>query len=401
MATQNTHEHDSASLWGDFVDSDDEGEVEDECEPVERYMEGLYYPICLGEILADRYRIEHKLGHGGFSTVWMAYDMLDEKDVALKILTTEEAGEREYAMQKEISSLIKDTSHLLIYQDTFLLPGTGGRQHRVFKFPLLGPPLRSWKHKPPTATRRIAAKQLLQAIKALHDAGIVHRDLNSANVMYGLAPFEKGTSVATKYQHLGRPRKISISRYDPLWKEGQLVEPMNPDVSLVEERIFLGDFGISIKAGTPVNCKIQSPFIYCAPERFHDKDPSYASDMWSYMCIFAELFLGFPLFPDRGPSSTTDFMVAVLGPLPSSWKGAYNGGGEERESWYDPKTLPVSRLTLESKVTHSSNDISPAEKQLALSILKSCLSYEPEHRLTAGQLLKSAAFKDFMKIYGL
>lgn len=55
--------------------SEEECEVEDEAEPVERYRKGTYYPVSIGEVLAERYRIQHKLGWGGFSTVWMAYDM--------------------------------------------------------------------------------------------------------------------------------------------------------------------------------------------------------------------------------------------------------------------------------------------------------------------------------------
>jgi serine/threonine protein kinase len=86
-----------------LVDSDNEGEVEDAPEPVERYKQGLYYTICIGEVLAMRYRIEYKLGHGGFSTVWMAYDMLNHKDIALKILTID-SGDREYTMEREIIS---------------------------------------------------------------------------------------------------------------------------------------------------------------------------------------------------------------------------------------------------------------------------------------------------------
>ncbi|WEW61765.1 hypothetical protein PRK78_007259 [Emydomyces testavorans] len=51
--------------YGDFVDSDDEFEIEESAEPLERYHQpGLYYPICIGEVLAQTYRIEHKLGHG-------------------------------------------------------------------------------------------------------------------------------------------------------------------------------------------------------------------------------------------------------------------------------------------------------------------------------------------------
>ena len=57
---------------GYFVDPDNEDDVEAEAEPRERYTEGLYYPVQIGDILDRRYRIEHKLGWGGYSTVWLA-----------------------------------------------------------------------------------------------------------------------------------------------------------------------------------------------------------------------------------------------------------------------------------------------------------------------------------------
>ena len=176
MATE-SDDVDCASVWGDFVGSDDEGEVEDACEPIERYEEGLYYPVCIGEVLIDRYRVEHKLGHGGFSTVWMAHDMLSNNNVALKIMSPGPSGEREYTAQTMIASTVQDTSRLLTYLDTFLLPGAPQTYHRVLVFPLLGPSLQTYASFMSIATRRSSAKQLLQAIKALHDAGVVHRGI--------------------------------------------------------------------------------------------------------------------------------------------------------------------------------------------------------------------------------
>jgi hypothetical protein len=66
---------------GDFVMQCNQHEVEDYTEPVQLYDLGLFYPICIGEVLVQRYRIEHKLGQGGFSTVWLARD-IQEKNVA-------------------------------------------------------------------------------------------------------------------------------------------------------------------------------------------------------------------------------------------------------------------------------------------------------------------------------
>ncbi|KAK7597476.1 hypothetical protein V3481_004060 [Fusarium oxysporum f. sp. vasinfectum] len=199
----------------------------------------------------------------------MAYDMHKGKDVALKIMTADPGGEREFLRQNEIISCVPDTSRLFIYQDTFLLPGAARNPHRVLVFPLKGPNLRDYTRETSTIVRRSAAKQLLQALKALHDGGMVHRDLNSANVMFGLSSFETGADLTTKYQILGRPQKIELPRDQETWKDGELVAPMTPkDSFVVQDTITLGDFGLAIRSGTEVDFKLQVPVGYCAPERY-------------------------------------------------------------------------------------------------------------------------------------
>ncbi|KAK2923695.1 Flavin amine oxidase [Fusarium oxysporum f. sp. vasinfectum] len=380
-------------VWRPGFLADGECDVEGACEPINRYEEGLYLPICIGEVIAGRYRIEHKLGHGGFSTVWMAYDMHKGKDVALKIMTADPGGEREFLRQNEIISCVPDTSRLFIYQDTFLLPGAARNPHRVLVFPLKGPNLRDYTRETSTIVRRSAAKQLLQALKALHDGGMVHRDLNSANVMFGLSSFETGADLTTKYQILGRPQKIELPRDQETWKDGELVAPMTPkDSFVVQDTITLGDFGLAIRSGTEVDFKLQI-------------NPTFASDMWSYMCIFAELYLKWPLFGPGffggGFRFVAELFVRVLGPLPLSWKGSYDGDGEPDESWYDQSKIPEPKMSLESRVTQSRDTVEPAEQQLVLSILRRGFSYLPEERLSAGELLEDASFKALMDRYGV
>ncbi len=46
-----------------------------DAEPLHRYRIGGYHPVRLGDVLkAGRYQILHKLGWGGYSTVWAARD---------------------------------------------------------------------------------------------------------------------------------------------------------------------------------------------------------------------------------------------------------------------------------------------------------------------------------------
>ncbi|KAL7917808.1 protein kinase [Trichoderma austrokoningii] len=325
----------------------------------------------------------------------MAHNMSRNKSVYLKIMTAGDSGDRKLAAQ----DAMEDTSRLLMYREIYRLSAPYAF-HKVFVFPVLGPSLKTFGGFMPIAVRRLSAKQLLQAIKALHDGGVVHRDINSANVLYGFAPFERA-AIATKYEYIGRLQKIAILASRRLWKNGQLFMPVTLHDSIVQGNITLVDFGLAVKSGTSVEYKIQSPVIYCAPERIHSADPSFASDMWSYTCIFAEVYLGFPLFYGSSHSKAVSFMVSVLGPLPLFWKSYYQGGGQYDESWYDQSRRPEFTLALEVKVTHAWDDVSLAEQQVVLSILQSGLSSSPEHRFTAGQLLEDAHFKELMAMYGL
>ncbi|CZR46058.1 uncharacterized protein FPRO_11505 [Fusarium proliferatum ET1] len=411
MTTQDSETVDttaSSSIWGDFVDSDGECDVEDTCEPLDRYEEGLYLPICIGEVIADRYRIEHKLGYGGFSTVWMAHDMDRGKDVALKIMTANFGGEREFLMQNEIINCVSDTSRLLIYQDAFLLPGAGRNPHRVLVFPLKGPNLREIT---PGRLLQLCAGQLLNSYSkhlkhCMTVEWYIEVDLNSANVMFGLSSFEPGADISTKYQILGRPQKMEFPTDQEMWKKGQLVAPMSPkDSFVVQDTITLGDFGLTIRSGTEVDFKLQGTIGYRAPELMHGINPTFASDMWSYTCVFAELYLKWPLFGHGffggGLRFIVGLLIRVLGPMPLSWKGLYEGGGELDDSWYDQSRVPEPGMSLESRITQSRDTVEPAEQQLVLSILRRGFSYLPEERLSAGELLEDASFKALMEMYGL
>ncbi|KAF5536633.1 CMGC kinase [Fusarium mexicanum] len=387
-----TEERD-AEDWGDYVDSDEEPDVEFACEDINLYPRGFCYPISIGEIIVARYRIIHKLGHGAFSTVWMAQDMVEHKDVALKILMLGGSDERDYHVQSEIIGSAEDLTYLLVYHETFLLLSPHGK-HRVFVLPIQGPNLRN--HPPtkrPFATRMRFAVQLLNALKTLHDAGIIHSDLNTANIMYTLRPLNK--SITEKYKQIGRPRKMKL--WTEQWKDGELVVPMKPKEELIGDSIVLGDFGLAHKAGASTP-KMQSPATYCAPERVQNTHPSFGSDMWSYMCIFFELYTGMHLFQGWGHISVVSSIVSTLGPLPESWKGTYHVGGSGEDKWYEQNWQINPEFDLNKRLTQLRPGVEMRELELVVSILRRGLAYQHENRITAAELLEDDSFQELMGI---
>ena len=261
-------------------------------------------------------------------------------------------------MQKKIMSAVQDTSNLVTYLTTFSLPGRKGN-HQVLVFPVRGPNFSSvMLNQISMANRMSAARQLLKALECLHNANIVHNseltptcfslisvpakystDLNKDSVMWGVAPLDN-LNTKTKYKYIGRPKKIALP--SDLWRQGELVRPLEVPKSLITDAVYLGDFGMATEAGTEVKDKVPSPvdISYYAPERFHNVNPSFASDMWSYMCLFSDLYLGFVPWSSYSNVSMISNMVRTLGPLPKQWKGCYNGWGTSGNWWYDQRRKP-------------------------------------------------------------
>lgn len=62
-----------------------------ESEDLENYTPGGFHPVHLGDVYDGQYRVVHKLGFGGFSTVWLARDFSASRWVALKIVAARES----------------------------------------------------------------------------------------------------------------------------------------------------------------------------------------------------------------------------------------------------------------------------------------------------------------------
>lgn len=222
-------------------------------------------------------------------------------------------------------------------------------------------------------------------------------DINNGSVLFDMGDITSYTPEMV-CQKLGRPRKMPIW-YDT-WKKGELVIAAQADGASLGGNVSLGDFGLALKSGSEARCKWQAHVGFCAPERLHGVNPSFASDMWSYMCVFAALYLRSVPFGGRGHITMLSYLVDSLGPLPREWAGTYAGLGTPEESWYDQACPIASSITLEQKSRRSRPEVNDAERKLVLSVFSKVLRYLPEDRFTAAQLLEDEEFNELLAIYG-
>ncbi|MEV6052766.1 serine/threonine-protein kinase [Streptomyces sp. NPDC052107] len=195
-----------------------------------------------GRLVAGRYRLLGKLGHGGMGTVWRAQDETVDREVAVKEPRVPDSlPERERAnaferMRREARAAARlDHPAVVNVHDVAVVEGRPWIVMELVRGRTLGDVLREG-----TLDAREAARiglQVLGALEAAHAAGVLHRDVKPDNVLLG--------------------------RHD---------------------RVVLTDFGIARIEGdtrlTDTGGFVGSP-EYIAPERVLGRRPGPASDLWS------------------------------------------------------------------------------------------------------------------------
>ncbi len=133
-----------------------------------------------GATIAGRYRLEAKIGQGGMASVFRAFDLELEENVALKVFNLGQTSEVLLARFKQELKL----SRQLIHPNIIRLYDIGVHDgHRYISMELLvGKSLKERMAKP--IEFRTALGYLIQAchgLQAAHDAGVVHRDVKPDN----------------------------------------------------------------------------------------------------------------------------------------------------------------------------------------------------------------------------
>ncbi len=152
-------------------------------EDSEHYTTGGYHPIVLGDTFQKgRYKIAHKLGFGGYSTIWLTRDNISDRYVALKVLVARESLQNTEAnILRQLQSV--DTLHpgqrfIPHLLDTFSIENPNGRHaclvQEAARCSVAASKEDSINFMFPTETARSIAAQLIIGVAYIHSQGICH-----------------------------------------------------------------------------------------------------------------------------------------------------------------------------------------------------------------------------------
>jgi Tol biopolymer transport system component len=145
----------------------------------------------LSTALADRYRIERRLGEGGMATVYLAEDLKHDRKVALKVLRPELAavlGADRFVQEIKTTAQLQHPHILPLYDSgsTAAAHG-GGTAFLYYVMPYIqGETLREKLDREQQlgiAEAVSIATEVADALQYAHEQGVIHRDIKPENIL--------------------------------------------------------------------------------------------------------------------------------------------------------------------------------------------------------------------------
>jgi len=140
----------------------------------------------IGFLLKDRYRLDSELGRGGMGVVFRAYDLLLERDVAIKVVSGADIGAEGRARllhEAQVTAHLNHPNIVSIFDAGEVdMPESGGIAPFIVMELIEG---QSLYEQMPTDFDAILAitKQICAALDHAHSHGVIHRDLKPENIL--------------------------------------------------------------------------------------------------------------------------------------------------------------------------------------------------------------------------
>jgi hypothetical protein len=196
-------------------------------------------------LLSGRYRLIEQIGRGGMGTVWWAHDETEDREVAVKEVHLPPSLDH-----RERMNLLRRTDREALAAGRLRHPGLiaiydmvieESRPYLIMEYVAARSLEDVFVDDGPISPRRVAeiGVQLLAALRAAHDAGIVHRDVKPSNVLletsgrvvltdFGIATYDGATTLTQTGSFMGSPAYVApeVARGEPaspssdLWSLG-------------------------------------------------------------------------------------------------------------------------------------------------------------------------------------
>jgi eukaryotic-like serine/threonine-protein kinase len=225
-----------------------------------------------GTVVADRFRLERRLGEGGMGVVWEATHTVTRKPVALKFLKrSQEDGRAVHRFLREAraASAVRHPSVVEVHDVLELDDGSPVMVMDLLHGETLAERLRRERALPLSDVASIMV-HVCSALGAAHALGIVHRDLKPENIF------------------------LESSR-----QAGERLEVKVLDFGIAKLTATEGD-AAHTGATTGTGAVLGSPY-YMAPEQlFAEKDLDHRADIWALGVILYEALSG--VRPTQAPN---------------------------------------------------------------------------------------------------
>ena len=138
-----------------------------------------------GQIIDERYKIVNHIGSGGMADVYLAYDPILERDVAIKFLRVGKTDAMDATKRFEREALsVSELNHPNVV-NLFDVGEDEEGKFIVMEY-VDGMDLKAYireNHPIPVDIIQNLMIQILSGVQAAHNIGIVHRDLKPQNIM--------------------------------------------------------------------------------------------------------------------------------------------------------------------------------------------------------------------------
>ncbi|QDZ20487.1 dual-specificity tyrosine-phosphorylation-regulated kinase [Chloropicon primus] len=305
------------------------------------------YQVIVRDHVGYRYEVQGLLGKGSFGQVMKCLDHKTNTVKAVKVIRNKKRFHHQALIEVKILEHLrhKDVNDEVNIVHTFEY--FYFRNHLCISFELLSINLyefirsNNFQGLSLSLIRRFAS-QILVALKFLKKERVIHCDLKPENIL------------------LKQPSKSAIK---------------------------VIDFGSSCFEDERVYTYIQSRF-YRAPEVILGLPYDVSIDIWSFGCILAELYTGYPLFAGENESEQLACIMEILGLPPKRMLDL----ATRKKLFFDeddhPKLVVNSRNKRRRPGNKTLSDALRCTDQLFISFLEGCLKWDIEKRFTPEEAMQ-------------